>query len=565
MFSIASDPISLHLDRLHSRLLSGGSLDRVPEWVESNTRLRGAPFSFLHHEYQLRIARDPSPIKNIRKCSQVGISEFSVRSVLAAVNIVPGFTTIYTLPTANFATTFVKTRVDPVIQTSPALAASIDLNNDNTNVKQFGESFLYFRGTKGAAAAISVPADWLVHDELDFSDLEVVSNYQSRLTHSPYKFKTKFSTPTVEKYGISAEMDRSRRFYLFCKCNHCNFQFIPNYFTDVDIPDFEGDLREINKTNIHLYRTKEAVVRCPKCRLQPDLGPEYREWVCENPAADPDTAGYQISPFDAPFIITPGYLISASTTYSRYADFVNFGLGLPCEDAESSITPDDLNKMFKTASDGNVLAYVMGIDVGQTCHIMVGAVKPFGAMEVVHAEKVPHHQLERRKNELSIQYGVRITVMDSFPYFDMLLRMQTQDRNMWGAVFIQSRDLDLYQLKQREDDPTDAVPYIRQININRNKAFDGLMEAIRGGFVTVLENQEKQDISEQITDMKRIRALSDDGDHFFRWQKSEAKNDHYHHTMLYAWMASRMTGLSSYRFLMPTYVQTIALKKHGHV
>jgi hypothetical protein len=48
-----------------------------------------------------------------------------------------------------------------------------DVNNGE--VKQFGESFLYFRGTKGVTAAISVPADCLVHDEYDFSDLEVLS------------------------------------------------------------------------------------------------------------------------------------------------------------------------------------------------------------------------------------------------------------------------------------------------------------------------------------------------------------------------------------------------------
>jgi hypothetical protein len=500
-------------------------------------------FSFLDHEYQLKILQDQSQNVNVRKCSQIGISEMSVRLALAEANIIPGFTVIYTMPTALAAQSFAKTRFDLVIQNSPKLLANLNPDNDSAGVKQFGDSFVFIKGTKGSAAAISVPADHLIHDELDFSDTEVVSNYHSRLTHSPYKKKTCFSTPTVEKYGISAQMDRSRRFFNICKCNHCNHGFVPDYFQDIDLPGFEPNLKEVTREDTTKYDIKKAVLRCPKCKLVPDLSPQYREWVCENPLGDPDTAGYQISPFDAPKIITPADLIMASTRYHNHSDFVNFSLGLPAENRETSITKEDLESIKIHAAGSGYLGYVMGIDVGQVCHIMVAGITVLG-IDVLHSEALPHNQLETRKNELKRQWPIRATLMDSMPYFDMLLRMQGQDYNLWGAFFSTGKDLDLYRVKVKDEDTDKSQMYIRQIDINRNRAFDALMENIRAKNIRIKEDESWPRIVEHCTDMKRIRTFDMEGDMNHKWQKSDAKNDHFHHTLLYVWLASKTTGLS---------------------
>lgn len=561
MASFTEDSVESHLERLQSTLSGGSSLARIPQWMCDNTRLRGNKFSFKHHEYQLQILNDPSPHKVVRKCSQVGISEMSARLAMAQANIIPGFTVIYTLPTADFAKTFAKTRMDPIIQNSPKLQNALHPDNDNTQVKQFGESFVYIKGTRGQTAAISVPADHLIHDELDFSDLGVVSTYHSRLTHSPYKFKTEFSTPTVDKYGISGAFNLSRRFFNFCKCNHCNHQYIPNYFEDVRVPKYTGKIEEITAENIHLYNVRNAVVICPQCGKEPDLGPDHREWVCENPSGDQDTAGFQISPFDAPHIIKPGDLITASTTYKRFTDFVNFGLGLPAEDKETAINEADVEAMMIEAAGSAYMAYVMGIDVGQQCHLMVAGIGYLGEIDVVHSEVVPHYQLETRKRDLKMAYGVRITVMDSMPYFDTLIRMQGNDADMWGAMFVKSKDLDLYRIKRRDENMEVAEMFIRQLDINRNRAFDALMEAIRAKVVHIKRNECADKIKTHLTDMKRIRAPMEDGEISFQWRKSDKKEDHFHHTLLYTWLASKMTGLSGNRISVPTFAFAMPLKK----
>jgi hypothetical protein len=333
-----ADLVQDHLGRLRTALLTGYTLRNRGAWLEKHTMLRGEPFSFRDHEFQQKIISLEVEEALIRKCSQIGLSELSIRDSLSMVNVMPGFTVIYTLPTAAFSKTFARTRVDPIIESSSYLKARVHHDVNNGEVKQFGDSFLYFRGTKGVTAAISVPADCLVHDEYDFSDLEVLSTYQSRLTHSPYKWKRKFSTPTINGYGISAEFDVAEQHWNLVKCSHCAFWFVPDYFLHVIVPGYDDELRKITAENLHLTRYREAQLHCPSAAWCPDLSPEHREWVMKNPDNNNGVVAVQVQPFDAPTIITCGDLIKASTTYERYADFINFNLGLPAEDKENSFS-----------------------------------------------------------------------------------------------------------------------------------------------------------------------------------------------------------------------------------
>ena len=195
--------------------------NRAAEWICAHTKLNNRPFSFKDHEYQERILQSEATEKVVRKCSQVGISEMSVRVSLAYADIMRnGFNQIYTLPTHKFAERFSKTRVDDVVRESKRLNSKLTM--DNVDVKRFGSNHIYYTGTFGDSAAISVPADMLWHDETDFSDQEILEKFTSRVTHSPFKWKFSLSTPTVGGFGIDLLFTNSRRHFNQCKCNHCN-------------------------------------------------------------------------------------------------------------------------------------------------------------------------------------------------------------------------------------------------------------------------------------------------------------------------------------------------------
>ena len=537
------DPVfESHIRRVRAAVLQGYSLAQIPEWVERHTVLRGQPFSFKDHEFQLKILKDTSPQINVRKCSQIGMSELSVRMALSMVNIMDDFTVIYTLPTAGFARTFSQTRIGPVIQGSPEIKYRLSTAMDNAEVKQFGLSFLYIKGTVGQGAAISVPADALIHDELDFSENDVVTTYQSRLTHSAHKITWKFSTPTVDGRGISAEMETSRRHFNMCKCNHCNEWFLPDYFQHVRVPKFKGELHEITKESLQHYRYKDTWLECPRCGERPSLAASHRQWVCENSDDQFDAAGYQIQPFDAPRIITPGDIVKRSTEYSRYVDFINFGLGKPAEDKDSSITKEDIDACYVPGAPASFFTHVMGVDMGLICHVMVAGVDTVGRLLVVKTERIPLARCVERLGELRKQYRVMMTVMDTVPYVETVMRMQRTDPNLWGALYVDMKEAVAYAVKRRDGDVKEGTLDLRQVNVNRNKALDSLMQDLRTGQIFMLEDDNRQMVTSHLQDMKRVKDFTQHHDLQFVWKKSNKGADHFHHTLLYAWVAAKMRG-----------------------
>lgn len=458
---------------------------------------------------------------------------------LALCAVIRGYTVAYTLPTAGFAATFMRTRIDPVIQDSPYLKSLLSGEVDNSEVKKIGDSFLYLKGAQSSNAPISVPCHHLIHDEVDFSDAEVLSQYQSRLTHSKYKRKTKLSTPTIPDRGIDYEFQRSRRHFNMCKCNHCNHWFAPDYFEHVKIPGFTGDLREITKANLHSHNYADAVVKCPKCGETPSLLPEHREWVCENPTDKFVAAGYQITPFEAPRIITPGYLVESSTQYRRYVDFVNFSLGLPVLDEDATLTTEELSSVIGNELDVSTGSVVMGVDMGGTCHVTICRVRQDNSMRVLHIEQVPAAKIRERYMELRRIWAPRMTIMDAFPYTETCMALCAVDIRLLGAVYTRQKGLDLFKVIDREADRSEAVRDLRQININRDRSFDALMDFIRAGRLSKQSCPADSVWVKQLTDMRRIKDWDTQSQEIvYRWTKSEQGHDHYHHSLLYAFVAS---------------------------
>ena len=121
----------------------------------------------------------------VRKCSQVGLSELQVRKLLTISAVMRYVRVIYTLPTRQFAMRFAKDRVDTTIEQAPMIYGMLKRGSDSAEQKVFTNgNVLYVTGTYGDNSAISVPATYIVNDELDFSNQEVVSKMSSRLRHA---------------------------------------------------------------------------------------------------------------------------------------------------------------------------------------------------------------------------------------------------------------------------------------------------------------------------------------------------------------------------------------------
>lgn len=555
--------VDTHMNRLRTAVLKRYTAASIARWITEHTMYANEPYSYRDHEYQEKILSDTSKDVAIRKCSQVGISEASSRMALAIVNVLSPYTVAYTLPTAHFAGTFTKTRIDPVIETSKTLRSAIHKTNDNNEVKQFGNSFLWVRGAASSNAPISIPCDHLIHDEVDFSDQEVLSQYVSRLTHSKWKRTHKISTPTLPNYGIDRAFQESRRHFMFVKCHHCNHQFIPDYYKHVRIPGWTDDIRRITKANLGKTRYKEAFVECPNCGKVPSLQIKYREWVCENADSGFETAGYQVSPFDAPNIITPGYLVEASTKYDRVQDFDNFNLGLPSDDREATLSRNDLIGCFVPGESGSAVR-VMGVDVGGTYHFAVGTVDGYGDIHVDHTEKVPMGRAKERYFELKRLFNVHCSVIDSGPHAETVMSIQDQDPTCYASVYMRSKSMLTHNVMDKEEERDKAREFVRQVNVNRNRALDAYMNYVRENHLSIQPNELQEEIIQHHCSMKRVKIYDNDsGEMQYSWQKTDGV-DHFHHTFLYMWLAAKIRGVARPVVNLPLgQMFTMRLKPQG--
>jgi hypothetical protein len=551
-----------YLARLKAGIFATYSLAQIPQWITDKTFLGGRKYSFKGHEFQLTALLDEAQEVNVQKCSQIGMTEAQARWSLGMCRTFPGFSLIYTMPYSNDAQLLCKTRIDPIIANSPDLLQAINPDLNNSEIKQIGNSFMYFRGTQGNTQAISIPADCIVSDEIDRSSAHILSQYTSRLTHSPYKLRRNFSTPTVDGFGIADKMTTSKRWKYICKCEFCNYHFIPSYYDHVKIPEFGGDLKEIDKRALGWLRYKEARLHCPHCGKTPSLLPEFREWVCENPDDPHDAIGRYISPFDAPMLITPANLVKASTEYKRTSEFINQNLGLTAQDSEDVLTRDDLEKarVFSNLADSGL--YAMGADMGLVCRIAVGRIDHSGVLVVVHRERVPLGNFEARSRELASKFRCVMKVFDSQPYVDLIMRMQKRDSNLYAGVFVISKKVEIFKALDQEKDPEAGKLDVRQVQINRNKALDDLVgHCKKSGLAYQADVNEDEDFIDECLDLKRIQKVNQLGEMEFSWEKSAQGNDHYLFALLYLYVAAKMRGMATGTFQWPSIVSTFRQKE----
>lgn len=534
-----------HIERLRSAVTTGANAS-ICDFIQTNTFIRGKPFSFAGHEYQQKILNDQSQNIVILKSAQIGISEMSARLALARAVLINGFSTIYTLPSASAAANFMTTRINPVIDASPYLSEMVNPQVDNQSVKRFGkDSYLYLKGAQVDRQAISVPADLLINDEVDNSDQGVLTLYESRIIHSPYKLTVKLSTPTLPNYGIDLAFKESRRHVNMCKCVHCNHWFYPEYYQHVRIPGFDAALDTISRAHFASpdFLWREAYVACPKCAKAVDLWPANREWVVENTDAAFPAAGYRVSPFDCPLFIMPSDLVKSSVDYERPQDFCNQRLGIPVEDKEASLLIEELDKCLVSASPGSAFNRVMGLDMGMTCWCTIADVMPDDTLVIVHTEGIPLSRVMDRRRELKAQYRVRMTVVDHGPYTETVMRMQNEDQNLFAGIYTTAINTDFVRTKIQEEDPEKGREEARNVIINRNKGFDIRMGMVRSGQILKMSDTNDTVWKEHLTDQKRVRVFRDD-ELCFVWQKTRGE-DHLDHSLLYTIVASRLLGVTT--------------------
>lgn len=547
--------VQLHLQRLRAATTNRLTRSDLARWIEQFTTINGKSYSFKDHEYQERILMEEAPDTVTRKCAQTGISEMSLRKAAALTQIMPGaFRIGYVFPSATFASSYAQTRFNPIIRGSETLQGALTAEDiDKTDIKTFGspDKVVYFKGAAVGNAAISTTLDMVIYDEYSFMDQEVAGDYHSRLLHSSYQWTDKLSTPTFPGDPIDLAFSASRQHFNFCRCHLCGHSFLPSFYDHVRVPGWDGHLDEITGSNLHTTRYEEAQLFCPACGGVPSLQPQHREWVVRNPDEGHRAVGFQVSPFDAPNIVTVPSLIIASTKYASKTKFRQFSLGLPDEDAENGFTEEELEaaSFIPTGAAGEGTHFI-GFDQGNTCHIAVGCMDNQDRLKVVHWEKCSLANFKTRYEALQLQYGVRqVKVGDMQPNVTLAMQLVEEDAQFFPAMYTTKQGIDIYEVKMRDENDEAGQMLLRQISVNRNALFDRLLLEVREGRLLLGKTSEWPTVTAHLRDMKRATAtLRSSGEFASVWQKSAKGNDHYHHALGYLWLAAQIRGMGRNRY-----------------
>ncbi len=323
----------------------------IHAWIqEFNVKTEaGIPLDFRDHMYMFDVYSDLTPIQAVMKGAQITASTcFSLKVPWVVKNV--GLDAIYTLPTETDRNAFVGGKVNRMIAQNPVMQEWVK-DKDSVEQKQIGNNLIHFRGTFTQKAAIMVPSDLNVYDEIDASKQSVIEQYATRLQHSKYQWEWYLSHPSAEGTGVHKMFVLSDQKHWFVTCSHCNKKQYLSWPESVDL------------------ETKQFV--CKKCHGEIyDDDRRRGEWVKKY--RDRPISGYWI-----PLLLNPRVSAAKAIEYFNTKSeeyFYNKVLGLPYVGKGNKLTQAHLMKNVtnEILIPDNKERIVIGIDTGLKLDYVMG-------------------------------------------------------------------------------------------------------------------------------------------------------------------------------------------------
>lgn len=530
-----------HLDRIKDGANDIYNLTNLSKYIEKNLYLEGKRYQFGEkYGFQAAIINDDSRVTNTVKPAQIGMTTATMAYILAAASTQKKFNSIYSLPTSNDAQKLVTTKLDPIIQGSPELKRILDNNVDNNELKKLGNNFIFIRGSRSETAALSISADALVADEIDRSDPDTLKQFRSRLQASELQIVKQFSTPTTEGVGIAKEAETSKRYRHMCQCHSCGNVWLPSYHSDIIIPGYSGDLKNITKTSIKDIEWQKARWNCPSCGNDPQMHPSRLQWVCENTWDNYEAHTYYVTPVTACLVLKPSYLVRTSTEFNTRSEWANQVLGETSEEENEQITLADIDSAETDLDLNSSEVHYFGADMGVLCAVSIGRMTQEGFLIVVYRELVPLGNFEKRRLELIKKYKCINSVHDTQPYVTEIMRICEVDANAYGAIFTTTKTTEMYTLQEKLENPEEGKLNLRMLKINRTVALDAVRDLFKEKKVLMAKTERSNDFKDQYVSLKRVQLFVKD-ELTFQWVKTD-REDHMMFSLLYLYLAIKLKG-----------------------
>lgn len=514
----------------------------IKDFVLTETRINGRPFSFKNHEYQEKILTEyarPDIDLVIQKPSQVGVSEVIYRGMLAWEVLIPGFASAIVFPTKMMSNEVMATRINQVVTESQALSALISKDVDSSSVKMFrNNSILYALGASpnSKSTVINRPIRSVIADELARCDRGIVTALRSRQRHQDHKSSVYFSTPLFEGADIDLEMRKCGVVWEeILRCEHCNHEFFPSFFDHVRVPGYDGQLKLLKPQEAEDLDIDGAYLECPKCHRPTSYPSDRKYWVDTSTTPNRPKTGIKLSAFAMPKYVQPPDMVRDLLAYEDRNEFIQQVLGLPA--AKSDTTMDMSRIVFETRDPG---AYnVWGLDLGKFSTLFIATVTQDSTF--VHTiETLPLSTLFEDVSRFVNKFNCLAGVVDFMPYSDIASRFVNSFPNCWAALYTTPAQPipEPFKLKVREDE---AIGNIKFASINKSLMMELYVAALMNGQFTFPNNDYKSTVLAHHETVRRIRDPKSLETRYI-WVRPQGSKtvDHCFHTGVYTMVAARL-------------------------
>ena len=485
----------------------GTGKDVLPfhKWIEqAGIVLDGKPFTFDRHEYLKQPYEDIHPYQVEMKSTQMGCTSRAMLKVIYTARFKGYRGILYLFPSRSDVTDFSKGRIDPLIQENPDTIGTWIRETDSANIKRVWNCFLYLRGMKSRSGLKSVPADFIVFDELDEAPQNMIDMATERMSHSEYKEVFKLSNPTLPDFGVDAAFQQTDQRYWLLKCHACG----------------ESTCLEDTFPDCLLEIGTRVIRACSKCKSE--LNPAIGEWVARKPGVT-DKRGYHYSQLFSQFV-DPSEILHQYRTTSNLQDFWNLKIGVPWIEAENRLSVQEVLSLcgehgIESQESGPCF---MGVDQGKELHVVVGKKHPKNAGKIIHIGVYKDwEELDRLMKNLNILR----CVVDALPETRNARAFAERHK---GRVFLNFyREFQKGLYKWDEQSMTVACNRTESLDASHNEIFTGQIILPRESdvvrkFAEHLHNVARKLEEDDETGSKRYIYVKLGPDHFRHAQNYEA-------------------------------------------
>jgi hypothetical protein len=500
-------------------------------WARLHMRSeRRERLDFSRRPYLVDILRDQRPDQVVVACAQSAKTTTYLSKVFKFLADPPDKrprTGIYTFPAKREAEKFSKVRARKIITASPYLSRQIG-DIDSAEVKTFvSGSVLYFLGAFTDRDATSTPADLLIHDELDKSDVGTVQMFQDRLRASidPDPKRWRFSTPTIPGFGIARAWEVTDQSEWVWTCGSCGR---PQIFAAMNRGETGPDERVLRVPWQEHLDLEACVFRCAACGCEVERQWILAGWWEVQAPENCGTAGYHLTGIMPPES-TASRLAKSWSEVIYPETFVQGHIGLPEVSGDKSLTED----MIAFGDWANTLQHpgplYAGLDQGKKLDFVAGD----GAGKIVCVWRFDDwSEVAQAMHTLHIRMLVADMAPDARPV--QVLMGQFPGRVL-GADYSLLKVTDEAWFEKKRGDPVVAIARTPGLDATREPL---VMGADGGDVFPACAADLKRELLAQLCAAVRTRTEDAQGRPVAKWVETGA--DHMRHAHLYYRVAAAL-------------------------